>query len=245
MRLVCRTTIWFRIPLTYPNWSKWLLVIFNFWKETSCFSQTDPLAGLSGWTYNLPGSAGSALPVTTHSESWNLYLLSPTGTMSITMIYLESGSRPDTLILMTGNILLWVCVCVCVCVCTCVYVCVHVCVMCVWACTNVCVWMWVLMYNIALQYVSTCSTKNRFSVYKLRHSLCRPDMRIGMTSCHFQAFPPSLCQCRTKSRGSISQVMSHAGVMHAWLTIGTIQTLAEIVTYADRLVASHSEGTQQ
>ena len=94
----------------------------------SCFSQTDPVAGLSGWMYNLPGSAGSALPVTTHLESLNLYLLSPMGTISITTMYFAFCSRPATLNLITGNILLCVCVCsVYVCMCVCVYVCVCVC----------------------------------------------------------------------------------------------------------------------
>ena len=34
---------------TYPSWSKWLLVIFSFWKEMICFSHTAPVAGESGW----------------------------------------------------------------------------------------------------------------------------------------------------------------------------------------------------
>ena len=97
-----------RFTLTYPNWSRWLLVILHFWKVIICFSQDAPVAGLSGWTKSLPFSEpiGSALPVTTHSESWNLYLLSPTGTISITTAYSASGSRPDMLTFTTGNILL-------------------------------------------------------------------------------------------------------------------------------------------
>ena len=71
-----------------------------------CFSHTEPGAGESGWMYSLPGEVGSTVPVTTHSESWNMYLLSATGTMSMVMMYLASGSRLATLILMTGNILL-------------------------------------------------------------------------------------------------------------------------------------------
>ena len=67
---------------------------------------TEPGAGESGWMYSLPGEEGSALPVTTHSELWNLYIFSATGTMSMVMMYLASGSRLATLILMTGNILL-------------------------------------------------------------------------------------------------------------------------------------------
>ena len=81
-------------------------MILSFWNDINCFSQTAPVAGESGWTYNLPGRCGSALPVTTHSESWNLYLLSSKATMSMTIMYLVSGSSPDTLILITGNILL-------------------------------------------------------------------------------------------------------------------------------------------
>lgn len=99
-----------------------------------CFIHCAPVAGESGCIYSLPGWAGSAFPLTIHSESWNLYLqyytvmlnpissythkhsstdqyvidylLSSTGTMSITTIYLASGSSPDMLICITGNILL-------------------------------------------------------------------------------------------------------------------------------------------
>lgn len=94
--------------LTYPNWSRWLLVILHFWNVINCFSHTVPVEGLSGCTYNRPLSLpiGSAFPVITHSESWNLYLLSPTGTISITMAYLWLGLSPDTLTFTTGNILL-------------------------------------------------------------------------------------------------------------------------------------------
>ena len=96
------------VQLTYPNWSRWLLVILHFWKVMICFSHDAPVAGLSGWTKSRPFSdpMGSALPVTTHSESWNLYLLSPTGTISMTTAYNASGSRHDMLTLTTGNILL-------------------------------------------------------------------------------------------------------------------------------------------
>lgn len=50
--------------LTWPNGSRWLLVSFSFWKDTSCLIQWAPVAGESGWTYSRPGIAGSALPVT-------------------------------------------------------------------------------------------------------------------------------------------------------------------------------------
>lgn len=35
----------------------------SFWKETSWRLQCAPVAGESGWTYSLPGMAGSAFPV--------------------------------------------------------------------------------------------------------------------------------------------------------------------------------------
>lgn len=50
--------------LTCPKGSRWLLVSLSFWKDTNCLIQCAPVAGESGWTYNLPGIAGSAFPVT-------------------------------------------------------------------------------------------------------------------------------------------------------------------------------------
>lgn len=92
------------VILTWPNWSKWLFVNLTFWKLIVCLIHCAPLDGPSGWTYKRPGRWGSALPATVHSELWNLYRLSSTGTISITRMYFSFGFSPEMLILMTGNI---------------------------------------------------------------------------------------------------------------------------------------------
>lgn len=100
-----------RIILTWPNWSKWLFVNLTFWKLIVCRIHCAPLDGPSGCTYKRPGRWGSALPATVHSELWNLYRLSSTGTISITRMYFSFGFNPEMLILITGNIrLMWKCI---------------------------------------------------------------------------------------------------------------------------------------
>lgn len=53
-----------KFSLTCPKGSRWLLVSFSFWKDTSCRIQCAPVAGESGCTYSRPGMAGSAFPAT-------------------------------------------------------------------------------------------------------------------------------------------------------------------------------------
>lgn len=60
---------WDKSSLTCPKGSRWLFVNLSFWKDTSCRIQCAPVAGESGWTYSLPGMAGSAFPVTDLSHS--------------------------------------------------------------------------------------------------------------------------------------------------------------------------------
>lgn len=60
------------MSLTCPKGSRWLLVNFNFWKDTSCRIQCAPVAGESEWTYSLPGIAGSAFPVTDLSAKYSI-----------------------------------------------------------------------------------------------------------------------------------------------------------------------------
>ena len=81
----------------------WLLVNFIFWKETTCRIHCDPVPGESGWTKILVGMRGSALPVTDHSELWNLYLLSSAGMLSNTKTYSSFGFKPLMFTLITGN----------------------------------------------------------------------------------------------------------------------------------------------
>lgn len=82
----------------------WLLVNFIFWNETTCLIHCDPVPGESGWTKILVGINGSALPVTDHSELWNLYLLSSAGMMSKTKTYSSLGFKPLMFTRITGNI---------------------------------------------------------------------------------------------------------------------------------------------
>ena len=89
--------------LTCPIWSMWLLVNFIFWKETTWRIHCDPVPGESGWTKILVGIRGSALPVTDHSELWNLYLLSSAGMLSNTKTYSSFGFKPLMFTLITGN----------------------------------------------------------------------------------------------------------------------------------------------
>lgn len=81
----------------------WLLVSFIFWNDTTCLIHWEPVPGESGWTKILVGISGSALPVTDHSELWNLYLLSSAAMRSKTKTYSSLGFKPLILTLITGN----------------------------------------------------------------------------------------------------------------------------------------------
>lgn len=92
--------------LTKPLLSEMLFDNFSLWKLTTFCIHCSPVAGESGWMYIRFGISGSAFPATIHRLLWNLYRQSSTATKSINNMYFARLSKPETLTLQGGNILL-------------------------------------------------------------------------------------------------------------------------------------------
>lgn len=80
-----------------------LLVSFTLLKDTAVFIQCAPKFGESGWMYTQLGVWGSGCPPGTHSPFTYFHLWLSADTKSSKIEYIAFGSKPETLILSTGN----------------------------------------------------------------------------------------------------------------------------------------------